>query len=147
MVVTKQTFDSLNQNSSIISVSGLCKMLQALGMDSRKPLKTLREEITALAKLVNNHAFHKMQQVPDRFKSDLNFEGFLDFLLQATHRFFNYTVEANQFEAFKTKYALKAYELLDKLFSQIKTVSKTLNLPKQYFEQDSEAQGILEILS
>ena len=67
---------------------GLGRCVQTLGIDNKKPVKVLREEIAALVKLINAELQKRQVSTPDR-SNELNLDGFIEFLLQIAVAHFN----------------------------------------------------------
>jgi hypothetical protein len=141
--VELKTFENQGKRNESITVMGLASWVQTLGMDQQKPLKYLRDEITALVKLINLELLRK-QLKPAIRVTELNYDGFLEFLLQIAHWNFNAPASSDDFERPRN---LKAYQLQEKLIDLLRTSSGRLNLPKRYFESSAEEKEIVDLLS
>lgn len=100
-------------------------------MHSGQTLKATRENVAALAKEVNLKRQRTNKETPVRV-TELNFDGFLDFLLQAAHQYFNTkTADDGHFE-------FNAVQLLEKLIALLKDTNKMLRLPVTHFKDESD---------
>lgn len=141
IVIGLPTFDAHAQVKDIVTYKGLTKMVQTLGMDDSGNVKALREHITMLIKVINQSLSRKNNDAFTRM-GELNFEGFLEFVLQLSHQCFNSLVEEDQSAYFE----LKSYQLQQKFFAKLRDARKEYQFPKKYFEAaDHEHETNMQI--
>lgn len=88
-----QTFENQSKTQELITVTGLVAMVLKLGLDKKRAVKQLREEMIGLAKSINLQKGN-VSMAPARMM-ELEYEGFVEFLLQIAHRNFN-SINATQ---------------------------------------------------
>lgn len=91
-------------------MSGLMKMVTILGLDNKRPLKLVREEVTQLTKLINLQ--QKSSEAGLKHPTELNFEGFMEFVLQMSHLAFNLQIYTGYGKA--TQYELRSFQLQER---------------------------------
>lgn len=127
-MVGVDTFDALSKAAEVVTVQGLSRMIQMLGMDKQQPMKVLRENMAALAKEIN--LIRKDQEGPVR-SADLNYDGFQEFMLQISHQFFNSLKDP---DSGVQEFTLKSHQLQESFFGLLSEARKQLHLPTKYFE-------------
>lgn len=90
----------------MITVQGLVKMVNILGLDEGKSSKKVREEVSNLTKLINLNLVKKSRA--DNLV-ELDFNCFQEFLLQFFHLVFNERVNAAFSEEDREVYKFCAY--------------------------------------
>lgn len=125
------TFENRPKTWDVITALGLATMVQKLGMDQKKPTKQVREEVSNLAKQINQH--QGRTGLPLHKVSELNFDGFLEFIIQIT-----YTTHLDEAD-------LTAARTLDIFFQIVKEHREAYNLPKHYFYKERKTAEDLKL--